>query len=49
MGLTAYHNESMLICPPDVRSIAAFRPYSAEKKAELKLWFEQSSLVQHKP
>ena len=34
------HAKSMLISPPDVAIDHLFPPYSPEKNAELKLWFE---------
>ena len=34
------HAKSLLISPPDVAIEHLFPPYSAEKNAELKLWFE---------
>jgi len=34
------HAKSMLISPPDVAIEHLFPPYTAEKNAELKLWFE---------
>jgi aldehyde dehydrogenase (NAD+) len=34
------HAKSMLISPPDVAIDHLFPPYSSEKNAELKLWFE---------
>jgi hypothetical protein len=34
--------------PPDVAIDHCLPPYSAEKNAELKTWFERSSLVQYK-
>jgi aldehyde dehydrogenase (NAD+) len=34
------HAKSMLISPPDVAIEHLFPPYSAEKNAELKLWFD---------
>jgi len=34
------HAKSVLISPPDVAIDDLFPPYSPEKTAELKLWFE---------
>ena len=34
------HAKSMFVSPPDVAIEHLFPPYSAEKNAELKLWFE---------
>jgi aldehyde dehydrogenase (NAD+) len=34
------HAKSMLISPPDVSIDHLFPPYSPEKNAELRLWFE---------
>ena len=34
------HAKSMLISPPDMAIEHLFPPYSPEKNAELKLWFE---------